>query len=416
MRAVPRTRTRTVQPQTLVGANPAQLSTKLVLAASVNGEAVWKNRPLFATGVTKQATQVGEAYDFSGSQLAVDCSFLGRPQDALSGANALTVVARFKCDTLATEQTILSSSDTGQNNFLLVVRTNGALGFGPAFDGSNAFYRQTGASVIQAGVWYTVVCTWSAAENEVRAWINGVPQGALGDLFTVGTVTRMATNSNPIVIGLRSNNLNKMTGQIAVVGIFTRRVFTSEALSLSANPWQMFEPLTERVFFGVSGPTYTLTTVKGNFSLTGVASSLLAARLLTANAASFTLTGQSTGLRYNRVLAAEVGSFTLDGKSANLLFNRTLVTSTGEFVLTGNVANLVYTPTGVTYTLTAETGNFDLTGQLASLLANRVLTAQLGEFALTGNDAGLYLVVPGTGPVLYLDLISKKVMLLQRLD
>lgn len=294
---------------------------------------------------------------------------------------------------------------------------SGALKIGRA----NTGYRVwRSAATITAGKDFVGVVNQSAnIASTPGFYINGV--------FDTGTATSIygGSGSGAATEGGTLKALNRGDavpywngGTVYLTCGWARALSNDEIRSVSDNPWQIFKPINRKIFFGVggSGPTYTLTAAPGSFSLTGIASSLSAARILTANTASFTLTGQATSLKYNRVLAAEVGSFTMDGKNANLLFNRILTATTGGFTLTGNAANLVYTPFGVTYTLTAETGSFNLTGQLASLIANRVLTAQLGEFTLTGNDAGLYLVVPGTGPVLYLDLISKKVMLLQRLD
>ncbi len=239
--------------------------------------------------------------------------------------------------------------------------------------------------------------------------------GAFKTSVAIGTLN--ATSTTDVIINLAP--LTASTQAITSFAAYWDRALTAgEHASMAANPWQIFRNTQAHIFIPVTGvgPTYTLTASSGGFTLTGVANSLLAARLLSSSTGSFSLTGNAASLLYNRALVAEVGTFSLTGNSVNLLFNRVLQGNTGSFTLTGNAANLVYTPAGVTYTLTAERGTFNLDGQIASLLANRVLSAEVGDFNLVGNNTGLYVVIPGSGPVLYLDLISKKVMLLQRLN
>ncbi len=251
----------------------------------------------------------------------------------------------------------------------------------------------------------------SSGGTTAKAYKNGID-------VTTGPASATLSASSP-AIGSNGSAAQFWDGTIELAIYWDGRVVPAWVFAeLYRNPWQIFEEISTPLFIPIAavGATYTLTAESGGFTLTGVANSLLAARLLSASTGSFSLTGNAASLLYNRALVAQVGTFSLTGNSVNLLFNRVLQGNTGAFTLTGNAANLVYTPFGVTYTLTAETGSFNLDGKIASLLANRVLRAQVGDFDLTGNDAGLYLVIPGSGPVLYLDLISKKVMLLQRLN
>lgn len=169
--------------------------------------------------------------------------------------------------------------------------------------------------------------------------------------------------------------------------------------------------------FQSAGPTYTLTAAKGTFTLTGNTTTLLFNRVIAANKGTYTLTGQNASLIFNRVLSANRGMFTLTGQPSILLFHRVLLANKGTFSLTGQDVTLTYTPIGgPTYTLTCSAGSFNLTGQNAALLFNRVISANTGVFTLTGNNAGLYYTVPGTGPVLYIDLLTGNVLLLKQLS
>lgn len=174
---------------------------------------------------------------------------------------------------------------------------------------------------------------------------------------------------------------------------YDRALSAQEVAAISANPWQIFQPLSRTIWVpnaGGGGPTYTLTADSASYTLTGQTTGLAFNRVLTADTQSFALTGQTTGLAFNRTLAADSGSFALTGQDAGLAFNRVLSAENGSYALDGQDVTLTYTPiSGATYTLTAASGSFALTGQDTGLAFNRVLTADTQSYSLSGQTAGL---------------------------
>ena len=227
------------------------------------------------------------------------------------------------------------------------------------------------------------------AKGASADWANGVSSVVTGtrsktaslqrvfaagkQVASIAAGTAAATTFDRFAIGclLRSSAALFWQGSTNLVLIHNRALSDTEIKSLSANPWQIFQPIARNVFSDVvagGGSPYTLTAESG----------------------SFALTGQATGLAFNRTLAADSGSYALAGQDTGLAFNRVLSADSGSYALAGQDATLTYTPIGgPTYTLTADSGSFALAGQDTALKFNRVLAAESGSFALTGQDATL---------------------------
>ena len=158
------------------------------------------------------------------------------------------------------------------------------------------------------------------------------------------------------------------------------------------------------------GPTYTLTSNSGSYTLSGTSADLDASRLLTSNSGSYTLTGTSVDLNLTRLLTANSGSYTLSGTSIDLDKSSLLTANSGSYTLTGTNADLdkssllaansgSYTLTGTdadltyqvagSYTLTANAGAYTLTGTDVDLDKSSLLTANSGSYTLTGTNAEL---------------------------
>lgn len=142
-------------------------------------------------------------------------------------------------------------------------------------------------------------------------------------------------------------------------------------------------------------PGYSLTGAKGNYSYTGVASTLNwgASYVVTAANGTYALTGQAANLPENTYLPLGFGSYVLTGKSANL--GLVLPLSYGSYSLTGEEANLSANLGG--FTLSAAKGNYTYTGSDAGLVygITYLLTAASGTYVLTGESATLVEFIPG---------------------
>lgn len=219
-----------------------------------------------------------------------------------------------------------------------------------------------------------------------KVWMNGTYIGsvALGNLI--------ATSNTTMQIGaVRSTNY--FYGDHALSLFAYGDVSDAEAQSFSANPWQIFQPLTRRIFVDVGaggGTTHTLTASSGSLTLAGASTGLSVARKLLATSNAITLTGNAAGLLRAQTLTTTTGAFSITGTAAGLKVSRKIAASTSAVTLTGTATGLTYTPVGgPTHTLTALPGAFSLTGIGTGLAASRKLLATTNAITLTGSSANL---------------------------
>lgn len=169
--------------------------------------------------------------------------------------------------------------------------------------------------------------------------------------------------------------------------------------------------------FDITSGGYSIVASAGAFTLTGVAMSPVASRLITAALGTYTLTGVSAAFSKAFSLSASVGSFVLSGVSVGLSLSRLLAATKGTFTLTGiAISSLVsrvltasqgtFTLSGIAstlsriYSIIASTGTFSLTGISASTVVSRVILAVKGTFSLTGFSASfsrVYLMIASVG-------------------
>lgn len=138
------------------------------------------------------------------------------------------------------------------------------------------------------------------------------------------------------------------------------------------------------VVHSAAGASYTLTAVKGVFTLTGQAITFQVARYLAAGVGTFTLSGQDANLLSARHLPVATALFTTTTQPASFLHNRILGAGVGIFTLDMQTANLVRG-----YTLSAGTSTYTLTGIDVSFIRELILNAETGTFATVGSIAGL---------------------------
>lgn len=244
------------------------------------------------------------------------------------------------------------------------------------FDASISEVRMTQTG-LSAGQWYHFVLTHDSVNNVVKLYVNaGTPQ-------STSWTTGVHDSNGVLVVGNRMDNDIPFAGRVDEIGLWRRVLSSTDVTTLYGSGTPPAYPFS-------SGPTYTLTTAAGTFTLTGEPTGLTAGRKLTAAQASYTLTGEAAGLKAGRLLAAAQASFTLTGEAAGLLAGRLLTATSATYTLTGEAVTLTYTPLGgPTYTLTAAQAAYTLTGEAAGLIASRKLAAAQASFTLTGTATGL---------------------------
>jgi len=197
------------------------------------------------------------------------------------------------------------------------------------------------AATFPVGVKRTLAMAY--AGSNLKAYLDGVKVAdgaapastkAFGSLNS-GTVSASAQNYS-------------WYGIAPIILLYDRALSEAEIRALSDNPWQIFKPMSRRIWAPASAPAgQSLTAQAGSYALTGLASTLKAARSLTGSAGSLSLAGSSATLKLGRALSASAGAYSLSGQPATLTR---------------------YTPgSGTSYALTAEPGQYRMQGQRAEM-------------------------------------------------
>lgn len=200
-----------------------------------------------------------------------------------------------------------------------------------------------------------------------------------------------SADTNPIIIGNRVAGDRPAYTNTHLFAVANWSANEQEAISISANPWQIFKP-EERFFYTSSGTSGAYT--------------------LTASGGTYTVQGASAGIFRSRVLSGTGGSYTLTGGQAVVSRNRKLGASGGTYNYTGQSITITHTGTSNAYTLTAQGGSYALSGGTALILKSKRITSVGGVYTLTGSDAvvlkskyltaasGTYSLTGGTATVL----------------
>lgn len=205
-------------------------------------------------------------------------------------------------------------------------------------------------------------------------WKDGVATTGSGGPFGGGG-SGATTGSGPYRVGRRPDGGPQLNGLVSVAAVWNRKLSPAETLIVHKNPFSLLVPSGIRTRRNAQAATgYTLTAEAGSFTLTGNATGLTAARLLTGGTGAFTETGNATGLAAARLLTAEAQSYVLTGNATGLAYGRTMAADVGDFTLTGVDAAL-----SRSRVLQADTGEFVLTGNATSLAYSGAATAAGGS-------------------------------------
>lgn len=155
-------------------------------------------------------------------------------------------------------------------------------------------------------------------------------------------------------------------------------------------------PYVGQLVAGAAG-AFELTLDPGAYTLSGIAATLLADRLISAVAGSYAISGIAATLTGGFFLSLNPGTYVLTGSNATLLADRILSANPGVYVLTGSNATLL-----ADRVLSANPGAYALTGSNATLLADRLLSLDSGSYLIIGFATTL-VYVPIGGFTLNLD-------------
>ena len=318
------------------------------------------------------------------------------------------------------------------------------------------------------GVRYYVAGGGSVGTNELRQGASAVvgkryvvvarQTGSAAALFVDGalvsssaafTAKPLATGDTRIGIRTYSGSNEAADGFIPLSLMWSRALSDSEIRSISANPWQIFNPIQRRIFAEVSaggggvtitanigqatasGLTATLTqastliATQGTATASGLSATLAQAFTLSANRGTATASGAHATIAQAATISANLGTATASGFAADVQSagNVTISANIGIATASGRQANIgdsvtvsasrgTATAAGYTaaieiaFTLAANRGTAQATGKTATIYASDVISASMGQGIASGYAAlivagEIYARAPsGSGPML----------------
>lgn len=254
-----------------------------------------------------------------------------------SHGSAVTMLAVAGFSATGIDRALVSSGDASNNRRLLYIAGSEQVAM---FTGSPGGTRQANGGAVGAASRLRVyVGTDNGVTN--RVFIDGIQQGTATAGFSTADPTTIAVGGYYTSGALNSGFA--WPGGIALVAVWGRVLSDAEIASVSANPWQLFEPQRRSMSWpGAGGINYTLS-AEGSVSFSGAAT-----------------------VNRTRQLAVS-GSVAFSG-GTNLLRERVLLPS-GSVVFSGTAAF----STASAFTLSAG-GAVTFSGE-ASLRKEKILTA-----------------------------------------
>ena len=228
----------TRQPQGVVPADPFWLSNGLV--ALVNGatnadHVSGRLCTIVGSGTTVNSDGVSPA--FAGA------SYLSTPVTGVSGV-AHTMIAVQYVSSYSSNRIIcgLGDSGTSTNVSEIYVSTFGFLNYLDIASGSVAQVLGATSVAVNTRYVFAVVSRQTTLRETYR---NGVFESS------INTSLAFPTNLNTFNVGVERYNgslAGYFVGSIPIAAVFNRALTAAEIASISANPWQLFAPLSRPVF------------------------------------------------------------------------------------------------------------------------------------------------------------------------
>lgn len=173
----------------------------------------------------------------------------------------------------------------------------------------------------------------------------------------------------------------RFRGTVAYFYVWDNWAFSAgEVKEFTRNPWQVFQPIQRRLFFGAAaaGGT-TITGALGTAVAIGYTATVNANRTIASALGTATATGYTASLNINRTIAGVLGTATATGFQAT-------VTNDNSTYINGTLG--VVTATGFTANLTT---NWGITGALGIVVASGfTATVQSGGVVSTSVGGGAH--------------------------
>jgi hypothetical protein len=227
------------------------------------------------------------------------------------------------------------------------------------------FSRLVGGTAINSSVVafedaapHLLIGTAWATGNEL--WVDGVSVGSNANTTSAGGATM-----DRIAVGalLRTSAGSYNASGVLLRAAWNRSLTTSEIITITQNPWQLFVPQNKIIPLSILSGAYNLNLETGIYSFTGSSATLSKDSKLTLDSGTYTISGSNAFLLKGLILEASSGSYSISGSDASVLYTHLLTASSGSYSITGSDATLTYTPTAGAYTLNLESGAYTLLGQ-----------------------------------------------------
>lgn len=210
----------------LLNEGGGQLATNRVSGTTKDGT--------LTSGAVFKVGQGGTAVTFDGTDDVITV-----PTTINPGSYPLTLMAWVRVDSTAAVRSIMSIGVNQQEHVLLVITPTPRFWALTQVGAANS--QATGSTPVVTGIWYHVVGVYASATSR-KIYVNGRLEA------TEATSRAPSTASPTIRIGDRNGlTTQRFAGLINHAALWTRALTDSEVAGLYQNPYQLFDPFTERM-------------------------------------------------------------------------------------------------------------------------------------------------------------------------
>jgi hypothetical protein len=187
------------------------------------------------------------------------------------------------------------------------------------------------------------------------------------------------------IIGLGYGGGSQFYGSLNIVSAWNRVLSPSEAISLSANPWQVFRDSSPRLFaVSAAGGGLTITGTLGTADASAFLANVDLQRTIAAVIGSASASGFTATVNLQLNVSATLGSASAAGFTANVNLARTIAAVLGTAAASGYDATVTLAGALI---IPASLGVATATGLTANVNLTYALSASLGTAVATGFDA-----------------------------
>ena len=306
--------------------------------------------------------------------------YAGNPGISVSASSSFTIAIVVPAAALAGDNPgvmrsgsgILTANAAGTGTTFCIVQGAGANRPWIRINGIDVL-KPTSGSQLEVGKNYVIAFSVKSGISATVAW-NGIIQHTA----THSTQTPAFTYS---YIGAQSNTAQYI-GNIAAYYHINRALSDPELCSITNNPWQIFQPLTRRIYVGVPSATSDVTLGISGASVTASSGTVTAS-----SAVSIALTGAQVSASGGTVTAALGVSLSLTGGSVTV----TTGTLTSSSAVSKSLSGIAVTASQGTLGVSLDGSvSLSLSGQSVTATSGTLTSSTATSVALSGQQVTTY--------------------------